>query len=349
MAPSHGLPAGLPHLVHDAFVRARAAGDLTFFPTQVALLRVHGVPFQLRFAPSLAKKPKPSDDKISKVPSKPFDPFENPPPGLLIVPQVGEAGSFTHRLVLNKFAISQDHSILATSDFRPQTHLLEAGDLAAAYACVNAYHEEGEELYVFYNSGTHSGASQPHRHLQLLPVRRMQEGVEPQMREECGGTMDGILVDQLAWTSATLPIFVAVAQLPESGGASAATLHATYLALYRQACAAAIHTSAINADGETVDAAAEESGTIPARMSYNLALTRKSMAILPRTAEGSMVSPGGGTLSLNGTVLAGTALVKSDAEWDALRNDASGLENVLVQIGVPVGSQTLKKEQTAAL
>lgn len=55
MAPSLGIPAGLPHLVHDAFLRAKAAGDLSFFPTQVALLRVHGVPVRppLRIASSL--------------------------------------------------------------------------------------------------------------------------------------------------------------------------------------------------------------------------------------------------------------------------------------------------------
>lgn len=38
------VPANLPDLVRAAFVRAKAAGDLTFFPTQVALLRVQGVP-----------------------------------------------------------------------------------------------------------------------------------------------------------------------------------------------------------------------------------------------------------------------------------------------------------------
>jgi hypothetical protein len=38
------VPANLPNLVSAAFIRAKAAGDLTFFPTQVALLRVQGVP-----------------------------------------------------------------------------------------------------------------------------------------------------------------------------------------------------------------------------------------------------------------------------------------------------------------
>ncbi|CAK7265984.1 bifunctional AP-4-A phosphorylase/ADP sulfurylase [Sporothrix epigloea] len=349
MAPPLGIPAGLPHLVHDAFLRAKTAGDLSFFPTQVALLRVHGVPFQLRFAPSLANKPKSAGDKTDKAKSKPFDPFADPPPGLLILPKVGDSGGSTHRLVLNKFAISQDHSILATSDFRPQTHLLEASDLAAAYACVEAYHQQGEELYVFYNSGANSGASQPHRHLQLLPVARIQEGLPKgsQFGEACGETTGGTLVDQLAWTSAELPIVVATVRLPDSSSVSASLLYETYLRLYRQGCAAAANTSAMIDAGETVDTTAEERGTIPARMSYNLALTRKSMAIIPRAAEGSAVTPDGDMLSLNGTVLAGTALVKSEAEWDALRSDPSLLENVLLQIGVPLPTTVEKSSEVS--
>lgn len=260
---------------------------------------------------------------------------------------MGDSGNSTHRLVLNKFAISQDHSILATSNFRQQTHLLEASDLAAAYACIEAYHQQGEELYVFYNSGTHSGASQPHRHLQLLPVARIQEGLlgGPQFGKESGKTAGGTLVDQLAWTSVELPIYVATARLPDSSSVSAASLYEIYLRLYRQACAAAANTSAMITAGDTVDTASEERGTIPARLSYNLALTRKSMGIIPRAAEGSSVTPDGGMLSLNGTVLAGTALVKSEAEWDALRSDPSRLEDVLLRIGVPLPTAVAKSSK----
>ncbi|CAK7207612.1 bifunctional AP-4-A phosphorylase/ADP sulfurylase [Sporothrix eucalyptigena] len=333
MSPSLGVPSGLPHLVHDAFVRAKTAGDLSFFPTQVALLRVHGVPFQLRFAPALAKKPKaakPAGDKDkSAQPPTPFNPFEDPPPGLMVIPDV--CGG-THRLVLNKFAISQDHSILATTTFRPQAHVLEATDLAAAYTCIEAYADAGEELFVFFNSGSHSGASQPHRHLQLLPVAKMREGLED------GGSGWDVLVDRLIeGKSGEVPFYVAAARL--SPGSTPSSLHTTYLDLYRQARAAAQGTSAVIATGD-VDTTAEESGDVPASISYNLALTKETMAIIPRTAEGASVTSDGGSLSLNGTVLAGTALVKNEAEWDALKSDSSRLEEVLAQIGVPLTRRT---------
>jgi ATP adenylyltransferase len=44
---------------------------------------------------------------------------------------------------------------------------------------------------------------------------------------------------------------------------------------------------------------------------------------------------------LNGTLLAGTLLVKSEAEWDTLRNDESMLIEILSSIGVsPIKKDT---------
>lgn len=38
------VPANLPDLVGVAFQRAKASGDISFFPTQVAVLNINGVP-----------------------------------------------------------------------------------------------------------------------------------------------------------------------------------------------------------------------------------------------------------------------------------------------------------------
>ena len=42
---------------------------------------------------------------------------------------------------------------------------------------MKAYRENGEELFGFFNSGQYSGASQPHRHIQFLPVESMRSGL----------------------------------------------------------------------------------------------------------------------------------------------------------------------------
>jgi ATP adenylyltransferase len=130
----------------------------------------------LRFCPTLAKKPTPKHD--DSVPKKKIDPFENPPPALHVVDI--PTASPSHLLVLNKFPIIAEHFILATKSNKKQTHVLEQDDLEATYACLKAWQGETsskqKRLFAFFNSGEHSGASQPHRHLQFLPVENMHEG-----------------------------------------------------------------------------------------------------------------------------------------------------------------------------
>jgi ATP adenylyltransferase len=226
-----------------------------------------------------------------------------------------------------------EHSILITRTFKPQTHLLDAEDLVAAYACIRAYHDfpagngETEELFAFFNCGEHSGASQPHRHLQLLPITQMRHGL-PLHQESAfdwvvlADLVAGVSIGDKSTGSHELP-FIAYGERvldPQQ-------LHAAYLRLYRAACTAA--------GVETVDTAVGAEASI----SYNLAMTKDSIVIMPRTAEGAAVRDKQGNevgrLALNGTVLAGTALVKTKAEWEALKDDPEQLLEILGQIGVP--------------
>jgi len=71
-----------------------------------------------------------------------------------------------------------DHFILATKEYKLQTCLLGEVDIAAAYQCLMSFRDNGEELFGFFNSGDYSGASQPHRHIQFLPVESMKAGVD---------------------------------------------------------------------------------------------------------------------------------------------------------------------------
>lgn len=260
-----------------------------------------------------------------------FDPFENIPPELLVARLAP-----THNLVLNKFAIVPEHFILATSSFRPQTDLLDEDDLAVTHDCIEAYHahcERGEEesssvhegeLFAFFNSGEFSGASQPHRHIQLLPVARMRDGLE--------GCEWDVLAKRLVGEVEDLP-FTTFAEAIEPG-ISPRELRDAYLRLYRRACVA---VGAFLGRRDVADGA-EEQERGPARISYNLAVTRHALIVCPRLADGAPVWDGGevvGKLALNGTVLAGTALVKSAVEWDALRKDPSELLQVLNAIGLP--------------
>jgi ATP adenylyltransferase len=74
-------------------------------------------------------------------------------------------------------------------------------------------------------------------------------------------------------------------------------------------------------------------------ISYNLAFTDRVMVLCPRVSEGPEIeSPNGnviGPIALNGTILGGTLLVKSEEEWQSLRSDPSKLRDILSMIGIP--------------
>jgi ATP adenylyltransferase len=57
------------------------------------------------------------------------------------------------------------HLIVATKDFEPQNEQLNVSDIKALWYTVNIFDGLG-----FYNCGKVSGASQPHKHMQLIPL-----------------------------------------------------------------------------------------------------------------------------------------------------------------------------------
>ncbi|KFX90743.1 hypothetical protein V490_06289 [Pseudogymnoascus sp. VKM F-3557] len=308
---SINIPDGLPDIVETRFQKAKESGDLLAFDSTVAVLDVNGIPFQLRYCPTLKSKP---TAKSHSTP--PFNPFLNPPAPLFI----SDIGPL-HHLVLNKFALTPNHTILATKSFAKQTDLLEAPDLAATYALLAAYRSAGHRLFGFFNSGPHSGASQPHRHVQFLPVESMRKGMNKAEKWE-------LLADGLAEAQARIPFTYFAA--PIRGGESGEKLHETYLALHKMA-------------GYAMDTYAKRAGVEVGGegISYNLAFTDSSMVILPRMSEGTAFPTGleepkeTGVVALNGTVLGGTLLVKDELEWKALREDGDKLKGLLEKIGIP--------------
>lgn len=116
---------------------------------------------------------------------------------------------------------------------------------------------------------------------------------------------------------------------PLEGRPSAETLFSKYRLLLKAALSAASHPHEqlneqidIERDGETT-------------FSYNLAVTTDRMAICPRSREAVAV-PGVGldsSVALNGTILAGTLMVKHEQEWNTLRENPGLLETMLASVG----------------
>ncbi|KAF2691991.1 HIT-like protein [Lentithecium fluviatile CBS 122367] len=340
-----GLSEALPSLVEAKYKTAKASHALVFSSTELAVIRTSaGVPFQLRYCPALARKPEPRKDA---TPKRKIDPFENPPKELFITDLPTTDPS--HLLVLNKFPVIANHFIIATKANKRQTHLLEEDDLAATYACLNAW-EEGpgsrqNRLFAFFNSGAHSGASQPHRHLQFLPVNDMHEGEKSSgwdpLINSTLSSVDGASqpadVPPSTLQHPTVPFTHFAYSFPTE--ISAARIFQAYTDLYKLAEAAIDDFIAANPSQLALHSTIE--GDLP--ISYNLAMTTSGMAILPRRSEGYMLRHEDGTeigfVELNGTALGGTLMVKCQEEWEALRARPETLDAILEAIGIPRTSQ----------
>ncbi|KAG9630546.1 HIT-like protein, partial [Aureobasidium melanogenum] len=332
-----GLEEALPSLVKAKFATAKASQALVFSATELSILRTKsGAPFQLRYCPALAKKPTDNNDKNKAKGPKP-DPFDNPSSDLLVanIPTTNPS----HLLVLNKYPVIPQHLIIATKLNKQQTHMLEQDDLAATHACLKAWEDNKQngKLFAFFNSGEHSGASQAHRHLQFLSVDEMKRD------QQDASSWDPLIERMLQApakeakelrTSPDLPFTHYATQLPQDP--SPDTLYSIYNRLY-EAAAAAVRSYISSNQNSGLELHPSEGGSSP--ISYNLAMTTSTMAIVPRRNEGASIKNGQGvevgSVALNGTLLAGTLMVKLEDEWNTLREDELQLDGILTAIGIP--------------
>lgn len=224
--------------------------------------------------------------------------------------------------------------------------MLERDDLEATYACLKTWQEGSDSkqrLFAFFNSGEHSGASQAHRHLQLLPVENMHEGdrtsgwqvlIDLILSHGQGKAGDGLL----QYPDIPFTHFARQFNAVPSGS----MLLSIYNELYDAARQAVDRY--IARDPEKFALHPTERGDLP--ISYNLAMTTAGMAIMPRRAEGAMLRHEDGSeigfVALNGTTLGGTMMVKRQEEWDALRERPEMLDGILGAIGIPRDSMMEK-------
>jgi ATP adenylyltransferase len=119
-----------------------------------------GVEFVLRVATKFPKG-ETAAGRTGAAPKLPHDPFENPEPALVVRDQLTP----THRALLNKFSVLREHLLVTTREFEEQRELLNARDFEALAICM-----EEAEVLAFYNGGTEAGASQRHKHLQVVTL-----------------------------------------------------------------------------------------------------------------------------------------------------------------------------------
>ena len=137
----------------EVTVAATASGALVPLDTSLThLMGDGGSRFELRHLLSAT----PKHLRASGPKPNPFLPWDQ----RLEVDRIGDS----HVVILNKYPVQTSHMLLITQDWQPQTGWLSMEDwqsLARIDATTTG-------LW-FFNSGPDAGASQPHRHLQLLP------------------------------------------------------------------------------------------------------------------------------------------------------------------------------------
>ena len=93
--------------------------------------------------------------KIYGPNQNPFCPWEK----ILEIDKIGD----NHQLILNKYPVQKGHILLVTNTWKPQNGLLDINDWKA----IQKVNNDTSGLW-FFNSSPIAGASQPHRHFQLL-------------------------------------------------------------------------------------------------------------------------------------------------------------------------------------
>ena len=146
-------PGDLLPALRERTRNAIACGALHSIETEQQIIEDSGVRFLVRSVSSLRRK-------RERPSAGPLHPFLPPEPELTV-----GALTPTHTAVLNKFNVLKQHLLIVTRRFEHQESLLTRNDFEALWLSLREIDGLG-----FYNGGREAGASQNHKHLQLVPI-----------------------------------------------------------------------------------------------------------------------------------------------------------------------------------
>jgi sulfate adenylyltransferase (ADP) / ATP adenylyltransferase len=275
-------------------------GALQPFTTTYDWVEQGGVHFLVRVLANLQRKAEATAvQKVKQARGEDFNPFL-PYEADLFVADL----SPTHVAILNKFNVVDHHLLMITRAFESQDELLTQADFVALALCLREVDGLG-----FYNGGKDAGASQRHKHLQLVPFPLVSE-------------MSALPIDTAIVKSPHLPEVVHTPVLPFRHGiywlddiafteplTIAPILYQRYLRLMT-----------------TLQLVASESSTEPAG-AYNLLVTRQWMFLIPRSQEAHA------GIAVNSLGFAGALLVRTPEQLEHLRQ--IGPMNLLKAVSYP--------------
>jgi ATP adenylyltransferase len=289
--------------VQQATEHALRIGAQLPLPTHYEFIEDRGARFVVRILKALKRKDEEKKRQkqlaVYGKPANPFLPYDKS----LFVADISQ----THVALLNKFNVINHHLLIVTRHYENQDTLLTIQDFMALQACMNEYRGLG-----FYNGGEAAGASQEHKHLQMVPLPIAPEGpavpLEPLFS-------DAVFEN----TFGTIPLFSfqhVFARLEDKAGFSLSDKGQRTFELYRQML-------------ETLGLETPSKDTLKIQsVPYCLLITREWMLLVPRSREFA------DSISINSLGFAGSFFVRSMQQMNYLKNVSpmNALERVALAV-----------------
>lgn len=276
--------SNLQRIIQQAEQKARQAGALHSIATIETRVNDGLVEFVVRLIdPARRGEWKPAwDQNAAAGQSERPDPFLPYDPALFVADL-----SESHLCLLNKFNVVDGHILLVTRGFESQENLITLRDFQAWWSCLQELDWLG-----FYNGGQIAGASQPHKHLQLVAPL----AVGQNLRAPIESALAKIRFDGAGGVAPALPFFHRVVKFPRAAVQYGPVMAELSLKLYR----AMLEAVGLNGSGEPE--ASRQAGP------YNLLMTRDWMLLAPRAEERFK------SISINSLGFAGTFLVRDSEQ-----------------------------------
>lgn len=301
-------PGSLWRRIVERSEQALRSGAIFPIATSPTFVSAQGARFLVRVVSQLERKDRARRESPPAARGvNPFLPFDE----RMFVAHV----SPTHVCLLNKFNVLEHHALVVTRAWEPQEALLTRRDFEALWACMREFPSLG-----FYNAGAEAGASQAHKHLQVVPVPLWPSDPDESKPAPAGaGIQPDLPIDPLLRTATFdrpvtcdgLPFDHCLVRFSRSLDGSVDGTAARLEDLYRSM----LHTLAVRR------------GVAAEALPYNLLVTRRVLLLVPRSREHAR------GMSINALGFAGALLVRNDAELRAV--EEHGPLSILQAVGFP--------------
>jgi len=308
-------PTAIIAKLPSRFENARNTGDLLFFSSTVVTHIDSEIEVIVIFVQSCPKTDITTQENGANV----FDPFAPPYNVNLHVGDLKDEETQEEFVVLlNKFSIVPQHFLLVTKEFKSQASPLLPSELVQTYLLLSAARKSGKKFLAFYNCGDNSGASQPHKHIQFIPL----------------DNEDGPPIDRLA-KQAHIEQPEKPFSLHQLSYASHSYRFPSYFDTYPSDRLEMIISDVfLQLIDLTISTIRHHPDYPVGSPSYNVIITLEYMHIIPRRQDSHVLKETGEKVNINALGFAGMLLAKSEQEVDVLKRE--GISKILRGVGLEI-------------